>query len=178
VPLGRNIRKWLLSLAWRSSGRFFQIFRLWLGGWKELLTKTCVLPIRRLPMAEGFAPPSPEVLDSHLSYLITKYTLRGQNCLVHCRGGVGRAGLFACSWMIKLGLLGPITAIHDPSYNFLEKEMQIVENVIAVIRKRRSAKAIETPQQVQFILQYVHWLASSGRQVTATEIMQEVRTQG
>lgn len=124
-------------------------------------------------MAEGFAPPSPEVLDAHLSSLITRYTLQGKNCLVHCRGGVGRAGLFACSWMIKLGLLGQVVKINDPNEKTLEYEMKIVEKVIAVIRKRRSAKAIETPQQVQFILQYTHWLACHGRHVTARQVLQE-----
>lgn len=124
-------------------------------------------------MAEGFAPPSPEVLDAHLSTLITRYTLQGKNCLVHCRGGVGRAGLFACSWMIKLGLLGNIISIQDPNNRTLDNEMKIVEKVIQVIRKRRSAKAIETPQQVQFILQYIHWLACEGRSVTARQILKE-----
>lgn len=136
-------------------------------------------------MAEGFAPPSPEVLDAHLSSLITRYTLQGKNCLVHCRGGVGRAGLFACSWMIKLGLLGQVVDTNNSNNNessnssagqhqyHLENEMKIVEKVIEVIRKRRSAKAIETPQQVQFILQYTHWLATTGRHVTARQVLEE-----
>jgi len=76
--------------------------------------------------------------------------------------------------MIKLGLLGQVINIHDPNNKSLDKELEIVEKVIAVIRKRRSAKAIETPQQVQFILQYTHWLASTGRHVTARQVLQEV----
>lgn len=35
-----------------------------------------------------------------------------------------------------------------------------VEKVIEVIRRRRSVKAIETPQQVHFIIQYANWLDS------------------
>lgn len=137
---------------------------------------TLTADLFRLPMAEGFAPPSPDILDGHLSYLITRYTLKGKSVLVHCRGGVGRAGLFACSWMIKLGLLGDIINIHDPTNRTLDGEMNVVEKVITVIRKRRSAKAIETPQQVQFILQYVHWLSSNGRLTTAREVLQEAST--
>jgi hypothetical protein len=75
--------------------------------------------------------------------------------------------------MIKLGLLGQVINIHDPNNKTLDRELKIVEKVIAVIRKRRSAKAIETPQQVQFILQYTHWLASTGRHVTARQVLQE-----
>ena len=163
------MREWLGSWAWRSSGEPYLFITEDMG--KHLLI--LLFALCRLPMAEGFAPPSPEVLDAHLSSLITKYTLQGKNCLVHCRGGVGRAGLFACSWMIKLGLLGQVVNIHDPNNKTLDRELQIVESVIAVIRKRRSAKAIETPQQVQFILHYTHWLASTGRHVTARQVLQE-----
>ena len=147
-------------------------------------------------MAEGYAPDTPDVLDSQLSYLITKYTLRGHSALVHCRGGVGRAGLLACSWMIKLGLLGSIVQIHDNNNNSnnnnesnihhhlnhnqssaaLNQEMKVVEKVIEIVRKRRSAKAIETPQQVHFILQYVNWLSQHARQVTARDLLGEVES--
>ena len=122
-------------------------------------------------MAEGFAPSSPEQLDAHLSHLITKYTLHGQNVLVHCRGGVGRAGLFACCWMLKLGLFGPIVGIQDPHGGNVDSELGMVEKVVEVVRKRRSLKAIETPQQVHFLLQYVHWLACNGQVVTANEVL-------
>ena len=46
------------------------------------------------------------MLNDQLDFLIQKYTLQGQNMLVHCRGGVGRAGLVACCWMLKMGLCG------------------------------------------------------------------------
>jgi protein-tyrosine phosphatase len=123
-------------------------------------------------MAEGFAPANPEQLDAHLSYLVSKYTMHGHNALVHCRGGVGRAGLFACAWMIKMGLLGPVSGIHDPAGRQLDNEMRIVEKVIEVIRKRRSAKAIETPQQVHFILQYIHWLSNHAKVLTGREALE------
>ena len=46
------------------------------------------------------------MLSDQLDFLIQKYTLLGHNILVHCRGGVGRAGLVACCWMLKMGLCG------------------------------------------------------------------------
>ena len=129
-------------------------------------------------MAEGFAPETPELLDGPLSYLIRKYTLRGHSALVHCRGGVGRAGLFACGWMLKLGLLGPLIDIHDTLAQSASAEMALVEKVIQVVRKRRSAKAIETPQQVHFILMYVNWLSRRGREIGAKQLLLEQELDG
>lgn len=122
-------------------------------------------------MAEGFAPASPEQIDAHLRHIISTYSLKGHNVLVHCRGGVGRAGLFACSWMLKMGLFGPVVGTHDPAGQHLDAELALVERVIEVIRKRRSLKAIETPQQVHFLLQYIHWLAATGQVVNASDVL-------
>ena len=133
------------------------------------------LEIIRLPMAEGYAPSSPDVLDAHLSRIICKYTLKGHNVLVHCRGGVGRAGLFACGWMLKLGLLGPLPTYNRVLYGeegrTLNEEIHLLEKVIDVIRRRRSAKAIETPQQVHFLLKYILWLATEGKQCDASRVL-------
>lgn len=63
------------------------------------------LDVIRLPMAEGFAPTSVETADAAITSLVSDYTLQGVHVLVHCRGGVGRAGLIACIWMLKLGLV-------------------------------------------------------------------------
>jgi hypothetical protein len=41
----------------------------------------------RIPMAEGFSPPSNEVLNNHLETVIKQWSLKGINVLVHCRGG-------------------------------------------------------------------------------------------
>jgi hypothetical protein len=73
--------------------------------------------------------------------------------------------------MIKLGLLGSVKNIHDPAGQSVEGEMKITETVIEIIRKRRSAKAIETPLQVHFILQYVNWLSTLATEVTAAEVL-------
>lgn len=62
--------------------------------------------VHSIPTPEGLAPSSVHTLDSHLTKLIHTYTLAGTPILVHCRGGVGRAGLVACCWALKLGLCG------------------------------------------------------------------------
>lgn len=91
--------------------------------------------------------------------------------------------------MLKLGLCGwietdvtpsaaTITSVseikHDdpPAETFLgwdsetvvrRDTLQMVERVIEVVRRRRSVKAIETLEQVQFLVEYVDYLRVCGR---------------
>ncbi|SGY60870.1 BQ5605_C007g04497 [Microbotryum silenes-dioicae] len=111
------------------------------------------LSVIRIPMVEGFAPSSAASLDAQLGRIIREHTLRGESVLAHCRGGIGRAGLVATCWMLKMGF------ISGDAERFEESDpMSIVERVIEVIRKRRSIKSIETPIQVAFLLDYVLYL--------------------
>lgn len=129
-----------------------------------------------IPLPEGLAPLSPQSLDADLDRIIERYTLQGISVLVHCRGGVGRAGVFACCWMLKLGLCGwietdvlPTTTSDDapPEWNtdtiVRRGTLQLVERAIEVARRRRSVKAIETLEQVQFLVEYVDYLRTCGR---------------
>ncbi|KAK4057005.1 hypothetical protein OIO90_001905 [Microbotryomycetes sp. JL221] len=116
------------------------------------------LKMVRIPMVEGFAPTSPEELDQQLDVVIKECTLQGADVLAHCRGGIGRAGLVACCWLIKMGIVGG-----DASELINENPMRVVERVIDVIRRRRSIKAIETPVQVSFLLSYVAYLQDQTR---------------
>ncbi|KAJ7350247.1 protein-tyrosine phosphatase-like protein, partial [Mycena albidolilacea] len=130
----------------------------------ERAAKSIGISVLRIPTPEGLAPPSPASLDAHLTRIIDAYTLRGVPILVHCRGGVGRAGVVACCWMLKLGLCGwlrdaleevPLLAgcvRHDT--------FDLVERVIGIARRRRSIKAIETYEQVQFLVDFVEYLRS------------------
>lgn len=111
-----------------------------------------------LPIPEGLPPVSPEFLDAHLVELIHRYSLRGIPVLVHCRGGVGRAGVIACCWMIRLGLCGSLTQSSEPPETSDQDLFSFVERVISLIRRRRSIKAIETYEQVQFLVDYVKYL--------------------
>ena len=85
-------------------------------------------------MVEGFAPSSPAALDAQLDKVIRECTLKGRSVLAHCRGGIGRAGLVACCWMIKMGFVG---AGVPSAQAGAADPMRTVERVIEVIRKRR-----------------------------------------
>lgn len=114
------------------------------------------MDVLRLPTPEGLPPAlSPAALDEQLLKLVHRYTLLGSSILVHCRGGVGRAGVFACCWMLRLGLCGDIRA---------RAAIEVVESVVKVVRNRRSIKAIETYEQVRFLVAFVDYLAESSKQ--------------
>lgn len=93
------------------------------------------LAVIRIPMVEGFAPASPAVLDEHLTRIVRFHSLRGEAVLAHCRGGIGRAGLVSCCWMIKCGLLGLDLSLKGDEAR--AEAMRIVERVIDVVRRRR-----------------------------------------
>ncbi|PPQ89545.1 hypothetical protein CVT25_012217 [Psilocybe cyanescens] len=118
------------------------------------------IDILRLPIPEGLPPLSPASLDVHLVDLIHRYTLQGFPILAHCRGGVGRAGLIACCWMIRLGLCGSIipNSPEGSTDNLAQDVLSFVETVISLVRRRRSMKAIETYEQVKFLVEYVEYL--------------------
>ena len=114
-----------------------------------------------LPIPEGLAPLAPAYLDVHLTSLISQYTLKGIPILVHCRGGVGRAGLIACCWAIRLGLCGWLDNCRAPIVTMADSNDEIlayVESVINFVRRRRSMKAIETYEQVKFLVDYIDYL--------------------
>jgi protein-tyrosine phosphatase len=127
------------------------------------------LDILRIPIPEGLPPDSPASFDTQLLTLIERYTLQGTHVLVHCRGGVGRAGLVACCWALRLGLcFSP--AHHDGEDDaggvrlrgdIREDTLSLVERIIGVVRRRRSLKAIETYEQVRFLVDYVDYMRSS-----------------
>ncbi|KAH0589325.1 hypothetical protein H2248_005087 [Termitomyces sp. 'cryptogamus'] len=140
------------------------------------------IDVFRIPIPEGLAPLSPASLDENLTKIITTYTLHGIPVLVHCRGGVGRAGVIACCWLIRLGLCGwidPPSSPDDTGNNLrglpaslrqyetqssssplkLRKDtVQFVQKVIGVARQRRSLKAVETYEQVRFLVDFVEYL--------------------
>ncbi|KAI5480355.1 protein-tyrosine/Dual-specificity phosphatase [Pseudohyphozyma bogoriensis] len=132
--------------------------------WPEYIaTATSLgLTVVRLPMVEGFAPPSPAALDAHLEHVVKNYTLKGRSVLAHCRGGIGRAGLVASCWMLKCGFLGRMDVEGG--------SIKVVERVIETVRRRRSPKAIETTQQVMFLVDYVEFLRTQARPIAPADI--------
>lgn len=170
------------------------------------------LEVYRLPMAEGFAPTNVQEMDAAMTSIVSDCTMKGTNVLVHCRGGVGRAGLIACSWLLKMGFVGERSkkglreadaqarvgdatgsskkiveqttsvgshdAIMGSDSHTNGKDMHLsgsaeqgqedeaecdtildtVRCLIETIRRRRSPKAIETAEQVRFLVEYVTYL--------------------
>lgn len=165
------------------------------------------LDIYRLPMAEGFAPTNVQDMDAAMTSIVTDCTMKGTNVLVHCRGGVGRAGLIACAWLLKMGFVGEgslrglnrvdeeakVGGATQSSKEIVERTtspsshsglvnegeshtgeageveaecdaiLDTVRCLIETIRRRRSPKAIETAEQVRFLVEYVTYLHKQER---------------
>ncbi|GAA5800580.1 hypothetical protein HPULCUR_006016 [Helicostylum pulchrum] len=101
----------------------------------ELAAKDKGMKIIRLPMREGGCPSTlKEVKDAITE--VNKEIEKGNNVLVHCRGGVGRAGLFAGCWLLENSFCNT------------------VEKAVYILRKQRSLKAIETMIQVEYLIKY------------------------
>jgi protein-tyrosine phosphatase len=69
----------------------------------------------------------------------------GRNILCHCRGGVGRAGLIACCFLLKYGYTKKYT------------------DAIKIVRAQRSPQAIETRKQEDFVAHYSSWVRKENR---------------
>jgi protein-tyrosine phosphatase len=133
-------------------------------------------------MPEGLCPLSVQTMSQHMDQIIRNYTLKGRHVLVHCRGGVGRAGLVACTWMLKLGICGSVEpnsngrrTIQDPSIQIPAEDLmqdkrvasdslELLERVVYIIRRQRSVKAIETYEQVRFLLEFIEYLRDTDAQ--------------
>ncbi|PCH43841.1 phosphotyrosine protein [Wolfiporia cocos MD-104 SS10] len=125
------------------------------------------IDILRIPIPEGLTPASLRTFDIQLVQLINTYTLRGQHILAHCRGGVGRAGLIASCWILRLGLCGWVDSVPTLPDATMEQQdaplsrrdtTMLVKRVINIVRRRRSPKAIETYEQVRFLVDFVELL--------------------
>lgn len=123
--------------------------------YKETATKIG-LSILRFPMPEGLHPPDLNEFHDRLSILLNDFTFKGFNILVHCRGGVGRAGIIASAWILKMGLIPNL--LLPAINNETEHCLSILKSLINVVRLRRSLKAIETFEQVRFIFNFIVFL--------------------
>ncbi|KAG0364558.1 protein-tyrosine phosphatase-like protein [Gamsiella multidivaricata] len=97
------------------------------------------LDVIRIPMIEGSTPYSFAEMDRILDKM-DETTRNGQNVLAHCRGGVGRAAVVACCWLLRL--------------NYFKDHREVIEWV----RAQRSPKAIETKEQAHFVAGYHLWV--------------------
>lgn len=88
----------------------------------------------RFPIRDATAPDYSAELQ-RLVKLALSEVAEGRRVVVHCRGGLGRAGTFAAYCLVSLGV--PAT------------------QAIELVRKARHG-AVETPEQVRSILEFAH----------------------
>lgn len=69
---------------------------------------------------------------------------RGDSSVLHCRGGVGRAGMVGACLLLLTG------------------EATTPKQAIGLIRKRRCKQAVETRRQEDFVTRYFVWLVETG----------------
>ena len=114
------------------------------------------LSILRFPMPEGLHPPNLSDFYDRIGIILHEYTFKGVDVLAHCRGGVGRASLIACAWILRMGLvpdtLTPSSQLGVDEYTHV---LHILRSTISIVRRRRSIKAIETYEQVAFLYDFV-----------------------
>ncbi|KAJ3081603.1 hypothetical protein HK102_002240 [Quaeritorhiza haematococci] len=101
------------------------------------------IDVLRIPMIEGSCPDSVEQVEVILAEMDRRIK-QGTNVLCHCRGGVGRAGLVACCYLLR------------------QQYLSTADRSIHYVRMRRSPKAIETRRQEDFIREYWQWLVKNG----------------
>lgn len=96
------------------------------------------IDIIRMPLVEGSAPSNFTEMDIVLDFVNSKIH-DGSNILCHCRGGIGRAALVVCCFLIRKGYCSS------------------AEQAVQFVRTRRSIKAIETDLQEAFISSYFYY---------------------
>jgi protein-tyrosine phosphatase len=100
------------------------------------LATQCGIDVIHYPIVEGQAPSDMADFEKSVMSKLVELTTFGKLVLCHCRGGIGRAGLVACCWLLKIG------------------QFREAEAAIRFVRARRSLRAIETLEQEKFILDY------------------------
>ncbi|KAF9101220.1 hypothetical protein BGX27_011561 [Mortierella sp. AM989] len=114
------------------------------------------IDVIRIPMVEGSTPYSFAEMDSVLDKM-DETTRNGQNVLAHCRGGVGRAAVVACCWLLRL--------------RYFRDHREVIEWV----RAQRSPKAIETKEQAQFVAGFHLWTLGGESRVSSKMYETEIK---
>lgn len=73
--------------------------------------------------------------DKIVSYVVFLLN-KGDNVLIHCRGGIGRAGMVACCTLIYL------------------KECENAEDAIKKVRGIRDKRCVESKKQYDYIVMF------------------------
>ena len=88
------------------------------------------------PIIEMGSPDSIESLEYNVLVPITEAISQGQFVLVHCRGGVGRAGTVAACVLKKVGIFADY------------------KKAIGFLRKKRDKRCVESRNQEDFVKFY------------------------
>ncbi|KAF9969051.1 hypothetical protein BGZ73_008780, partial [Actinomortierella ambigua] len=113
------------------------------------------IDVVRIPMVEGSTPETFMEMEAVLDK-IDETTKAGGNVIAHCRGGVGRAAVVACCWMLRQGLI------------------QDNRSVIAWVRRYRTSKAIETDEQEFYLEGYHIWKTTNNHPAFAKHFEDEL----
>ena len=73
--------------------------------------------------------------DKIVSYIVFLLN-KGNNVLIHCRGGIGRAGMVACCVLIYL------------------KECESTEDAVKKVRGIRDKRCVESKKQYDYIVSF------------------------
>ena len=87
------------------------------------------IPVKHLPIIDGKIPTLTETQE--LISWLTPSLNQGKKIVIHCAGGLGRAGTIAACYLISQG--------------------HTATDAISIVRKARSPRAIETSTQENFI---------------------------
>lgn len=98
------------------------------------------LVVRRFPFHDGSVPEDLGAAAAFVDELAHRLEA-GERIVVHCNGGLGRAGTIGACARLRLGL--------DPD----------AASAIASIRRLRADRAVETLEQERFVARYAAWLA-------------------
>ena len=97
-----------------------------------------------LPMIEMAAPDDFHEAAAFIDDLRRRVDEAGEVLAVHCKGGIGRAGLVAACVLLATG------------------QMARADEAIAEVRRRRCKTAVETSRQEDFVAKYEAWLRRGG----------------
>lgn len=100
------------------------------------------LHVKPFAIPDQHAPPRRRDFAGFVDELMTDL-LDGRSVVVHCRGGLGRAGLAAACLLVQGGMAA--------------------QEAIALVRRTRDPKAIETREQEQFVHDFADALPVSNQ---------------
>ena len=118
-----------------------------LGVHPEMYDQVCSkrnVKLINYPIIEMAAPSDAAEFDREIvDRKLVSEIKTGGSVLVHCRGGVGRAGLVAACLLLRLGVVDS------------------TESAVARVRHFRDPRSVESQIQINFVRRYANYIAES-----------------